>query len=366
MDKKRGTELRTTGEDAFFVASNSARGFQSYYDECFNNRGIGRVFVIKGGPGTGKSRFMREVSDCAERHGWKRRMIYCSSDANSLDGVILFKEARSIALLDGTAPHVFEPKSPGVREDLINLGDFWNGDLLRSRKTEIEEFHRAKLLGYRMAYRCLTAYGEIYKNRAEKLMPYVRQKAMSDYAQRLMQPIDDGSSFEAQTALMESVGMSGRVRFDTYAARAQQLYLIADCRGIGEYLMRELYRLAMEKRLRVRVSRDPVLPDVIDGLFLTESGVAFVVGDEDTCRYPHRLISMRRFLKVSELQGIRKSINFDGRLMDAILGEALEQMQQVRRAHFELEQIYSAAMDFEAKENFTKNFCIRLFDLQNL
>ena len=366
MDKKSASELRATGEDAYFVASNSARGFQSYYDECFNNREIGRVFVIKGGPGTGKSRFMREVSDCAVQHGWQRRMIYCSSDANSLDGVILCKGARSIALLDGTAPHVFEPKIPGVREDLVNLGEFWNGDRLQSRGSEIEECHRAKLMGYRMTYRYLSAYGAIYENRAEKLAPYVRWKPLSDYAKRLMDSIDDGISFESQTALMESVGMSGRVRFDTYAARARQLYLIADCRGIGGYLLRELYRLAMEKRLRVRVSRDPILPDVIDGLFLTESGVAFVVGDEETCRYPHHLISMRRFLRVSEMQSIRKSVNFDRQLMDAMLGEALEQMQQVRRAHFELEQIYSEAMDFEAKENFTKKFCIRLFDLQNL
>ena len=365
MQKKKSEELRATGEDACFVASNSARGFQSYYDECFNHKEIERVFVIKGGPGTGKSRFMREVSDCAVAHGWKRRMIYCSSDADSLDGVILCKGERSIALLDGTAPHVFEPKSPGVREELINLGDFWNGELLRCRREEIEECNRAKLSGYRMAYRYLTAYGEIYNNRAEKLMPYVRWKALSDYARRLMHPFSDESFFREEISLMGSVGMNGRVRFDTYAAHAKQLYWIADCRGIGAHLMQELYRLAMEKRIWIRVSRDPILPDVIDGLFLMKSGVAFVVGREEACGYPHHLISMRRFLKVSDLRDVRKSVNFDQRMMDAMLGETLEQMQAVRRAHFELEQIYSLAMDFGAKEIFTKNFCNRLFDLQN-
>ena len=365
MQKRKAAELRTTGEDAFFAASNSAHGFQSYYDECFNHEEIDRVFVIKGGPGTGKSRFMREVSDSAVERGFTRRMIYCSSDADSLDGVILSNGKRSIALLDGTAPHVYEPKSPGVREELINLGDFWDSERLKAQRTTIEQCQRAKHLGYRMTYRYLSAYGEIYKNRAEKLLPHVRRKAISEYARRLMQPIEAEPAFEAQTELMGSVGMSGRVRFDTYSVQAKRLYLLEDYRGIGALFMEELYRLAEEKRLRVRVSRDPILPDVIDGLFFMESGVVFVVDEEENCPYPHNSISMRRFVKTTELRSVRKSLNFDQRMLNAMLGEALAQMQEVRRAHFELEQIYSSAMNFEAKEIFTKNFCNRLFDLQN-
>ena len=365
MQKKKSAELRSLGEDAFFVASNSAQGFCSYYGDCFDDERIKRVFVIKGGPGTGKSRFMREVSDCAVSHGWQRNMIYCSSDADSLDGVILHRGENSIALLDGTAPHLYEPKSPGVREELINLGDFWDGEQLRERTAEIGRLQREKTVSYRMAYRYLSAFGEVYRSRREKLLPYVRMKAISDCAKRLMQSIPDEASFEARTALIGSVGMGGEIRLDTFSAQAKRLYLIRDCRGIGEYLMADLYRLSMEKQLRVRVSRDPILPDVIDGLFLMGSGVAFVIGSEETCLYPHHEISMRRFLRVSEMRDVRKSVNFDQGMLDALLGETLEQMQSVRRAHFALEQIYSSAMNFEEKEKFTKKFCNRLFDLQN-
>lgn len=365
MQKKKAARPRSLGEDAYFAASNSARGFCSYYSDCFDDETIQQVFVIKGGPGTGKSRFMREVSDYAAERGWQRRMIYCSSDADSLDGVILRRGERSVALLDGTAPHVYEPKSPGVREELINLGEFWNGARLREQGEEIRRHHQAKLLGYRMAYRYLSAYGEVYQNRREKILPYVRLKAISDYAKKLLQPISDETVFESRTALIGSVGMGGEVRFDTYASQAKRLYLIEDCRGIGAYLMSELYRRASEKRLRVRVSRDPVLPDVIDGLFFERSGVAFVVGAWDDCPYPYHRIAMRRFLRVSEMRSIRKSVNFDQRMLDALLGETLEQMQTVRNAHFELERIYSSAMDFAEKEKFTKKFCNQLFDLQN-
>ena len=362
---KNDTELRAMGEDAFFVASNSAKGFHSYYGECFDDAKIGSVFVIKGGPGTGKSRFMRDVSDYAKARGWENRMIYCSSDADSLDGVILQKGELAIALLDGTAPHVYEPKSPGVREELINLGCFWDGEQLRKREKEIRQCQEQKAQGYRMAYRYLSAYGAVYGNNREIITPYLRKKAIADYAKKLMSQISDGEVFESRTALLSSVGMSGVVRFDTYAAKAKMLYIIEDCRETAGDLMAELYCLSSEKRLRVNVSRNPILPDVIDGLYFPDSEVAFVTDDWRSCPYPYRRISMRRFLKVSDMRSVKEVLNFNQRMLRALLNETVEQMNSVREAHFALESIYSSAMNFSEKEIFTKKFCNRLFDLQN-
>jgi MoxR-like ATPase len=60
--------LKKNGEDAYFAASNSKHGFYSYYESCFDDARVGRVFAIKGGPGTGKNRFMRDVAEAAWRH----------------------------------------------------------------------------------------------------------------------------------------------------------------------------------------------------------------------------------------------------------------------------------------------------------
>lgn len=358
-------QIRATGEAACFAASNSCHGFHSYYSDCFDDPSIGRVFVIKGGPGTGKSRFMRDVSQYAEESGWHAQMIYCSSDADSLDGVILRRDGKSMAFLDGTAPHVYEPRSPGVREELINLGAFWDASRLRQRGEEIRRLHESKMMGYRMAYRYLSAYGSVYQNRREKVLPFVRQNALSEYAKKLMQHVPNGERFESHTTLMRSVGMGGVVRFDTFVSEAERLYLIEDHKGSSEYLMGKLYRLASEKQLRVQVSRDPILPEIIDGLFCVDSGTAFVVWNGELPEHPHHRISMRRFLKNAELRSIRETVNFDTRMLEALLDETMAQMQNVRQAHFELENIYASAMDFSEKEIYTKNFCIRLFDLQN-
>ena len=131
-------ELRKTGEDAYFAASNSEKGFFSYYRECLDAAHIQRVFAIKGGPGTGKSHFMRTVADRGRACGWHVEYVYCSSDADSLDGIILSKGDTAIALLDATAPHVYEPSRPGVREELIDLGAFWDRSQLLERVERIE------------------------------------------------------------------------------------------------------------------------------------------------------------------------------------------------------------------------------------
>ena len=92
--------------DGYFASSNSGEGFKNYYHEVFG--AAERIYVIKGGPGTGKSRFMRDTAEYAKSRGWECEHYYCSSDPASLDGLILTRGERRIAVIDGTPPHAWE------------------------------------------------------------------------------------------------------------------------------------------------------------------------------------------------------------------------------------------------------------------
>ena len=356
--------MRSTNEDAYFAASNSKVGFYSYYGECFDTPDIRHLYAIKGGPGTGKSRFLREVSQYAVDLGWQCEYVYCSSDPDSLDGIILSQKEERIALLDATAPHVYEPLHPGVREDIINLGEFWNVDVLSESAEEIERLSLAKGAAYRKAYRYLSGMGEMEEIKASTVAPYVRKAALSRYAKKMTQGIEQGKGFSARPALMRSVGMRGTVGFDTYFAQAESILLVEDCRGAAQYLMAEIFRIASEKRASVRVSHDPVLPDRIDGIFFCDSKIVFAGADEAQISYPHRRISMRRFVDTAGFGAVRWDYNYAHRMSGALLDGAVEALAEARRIHFALEEIYMSAMDFEAKEEFTKSFCSSLFGLQ--
>ena len=355
--------IKNTGQNAYFAASNSTVGFVSYYEEIFRASRIGHIWAVKGGPGTGKSRFLQDVAECATQKGWGCEYIYCSSDPNSLDAIILTRAGEEgIALLDATAPHLFEPICPGAWEDIVNLGEFWNSDALTARRTEIEQLNREKKDAYRRAYRYLSGFGDLRANRDALAAPFINRKKISALAEKLLKDLPNGEFYAVQPALIHSVGMRGEVGFDTYFYEAEEIYLIADCHGAAQYLMLELGKLATEKRLSVRISHDPVEAEKIDGLFLCESGIAFVVCPEEECDYPHRLISMRRFVDTASMKHVRRELRAVDRISRAMRGEALDALEKVREVHFRLEDIYSAAMNFEAKEAFTKSFCKKLFE----
>lgn len=354
--------IKSTGENAYFAASNSTTGFISYYEDVFRASRIGHVWAIKGGPGTGKSRFLRDVSNVGIERGWQCEYIYCSSDPDSLDAIVLTKEGREgIALLDATAPHLFEPLIPGAREDIVNLGQFWNSEALAARRAEIEQLGREKGEAYRRAYRYLNGFGDMRANRDVLVAPYIHKAKIALLAQKLMRELPNGETYLAQPALIHSVGMRGEVGLDTYFYEAEEIYLVADCHGAAQYLMMELGKIATQKRLAVRVSHDPVDADKIDGFFFTQSGIAVVVCPEEECDYPHHHISMRRFVDTASMRSVRQELRSIDRISRALRAEALDALEKVRQVHFCLEDIYSTAMDFSAKEAFTKAFCQKLF-----
>jgi len=357
--------MRSTNEDAYFAASNSSLGFYSYYGECFDAPDIGHLYAIKGGPGTGKSRFMREVAQCAESCGWKCEYIYCSSDPDSLDGIILSRGGQRIGLMDATAPHVYEPSRPGVREDMINLGDFWSIELLTKRAEEIEALSRAKGAAYRKAYRYLAAMGDMEEIKTATVAPYLRRSALCRYVGKLTKDVERGNGFSSRPALMHSVGMRGRVSLDTYFAMAKEIFLVEDCRGAAQYLMAEVLRIASEKQTPVRISRDPIFPERVDAVFFCKEGLLFACDSGEPIAYPHRRISTRRFVDTAGFGAVRSAYNYANRMSEALLEGAVEALAEARQSHFALEEIYMGAMDFDAKEKFTKSFCSALFGLQN-
>ncbi|MTI67521.1 MAG: ATPase [Firmicutes bacterium] len=82
---------------------NTSKGFYSYYDYIIE-KDANRIFVIKGGPGVGKSSMMKKIGQEMLDKGYDVEYHHCSSDNNSLDGLVIQK--LNVAFLDGTAPHV--------------------------------------------------------------------------------------------------------------------------------------------------------------------------------------------------------------------------------------------------------------------
>ncbi len=361
------TKYRESKEQAYFAASNSRNGFHSYYEQCFRHK-VDRLLYIKGGPGTGKSTLMRRVARYGEVRGYRAEYYYCSSDADSLDAVLLYGKQGSVGLLDATAPHAMEPTLPGVAEEWIDLGQFWNADALAVRQEDVMRLNKEKSDGYRAAYRYLAGAGEVSDVLWDAVAPCVDMTKLSRTVARLLKGTTkrEGRG-NVSIGLCDSVGMKGRIRLDTYLRQAARVCLIEDYLDTAYLLTRELGQRAMEQGIDVRVSYHPILPDRIDALMLEDSKTVFLVCETEKIEVlrgvaPHgRVVSMRRLVEPTVMRGKRESIRQTYRLREALIGGAQDELKKVSRAHFELESIYSAAMDFEAKERYTGALCERLF-----
>jgi len=356
-NEPRSNEPRSN-ERRYFAASNSCRGFVSYYPICFGlENGVEKLYIIKGGPGTGKSRFMRDVAEYASARGADVIYYYCSSDPASLDGIILTTRDRRVALVDGTPPHVCEPTIPGVQEELVNLGAFWNTDQLDQNARAIRRLCQEKSAAYARAYRYLAACGEMQAVADERMSVCVMQDKIGALAERLLRDQPTGERAVEIPALRRAMGMTGESRFDTFEQEAKRVVLLSDYYGIASRLTAALRERSRARRLRVLVSHDPICPEKIDGLFYPDTGLCIIVNEGEPTEEPARVISMRLYVDANALRAARADVRETLRLADQLKAGAIKSLLRAADSHFALEKIYSAAMDFSAKEAYTALFC---------
>ncbi len=147
---------------AYFASANSYGGFKSNFNTVFNSNEFSKIYVIKAGPGTGKSTLMKTILRKFENEKINSTEILCSSDPHSLDGIILENDTAKIAILDGTAPHTFDPLYPGACEEIVDLGSGLNQKNLRMEKLKISELTKAKKSAYSKAYSYLNTAERVY------------------------------------------------------------------------------------------------------------------------------------------------------------------------------------------------------------
>ena len=351
----------------YFAASHSAGGFKNYYPEVFSRADF--VYIIKGGPGTGKSSLMKRVAKACEGRGEECEYYYCSSDPSSLDGILIRGKNGVIGMLDGTAPHVSEPKFPGACEQIINLGECWDISLLHKQKNEIIALCERKSAEYKNAYTYLRSVGNLRAVSEGFLAEAIELDKLRGAVGRLVRELPHGE-LEYSPAILDSVSMGGRVRLDTFEKNAKKLYIISDFHGIGKLFLTELFAALRGRGVSARVSFDPICPERVDGIFLENERVAFVslrdaqerYGDADRSQEEREIIfiNSKRFVDTEKLRDVRGELRYTDRLAESSLDGALHSLSKAKIYHFLLEDIYGKAMDWPKFEKMCAELCDRI------
>lgn len=349
----------------YFAASNSSEGFKSYYGDVFG--GAERLYVIKGGPGTGKSSLMKRVVAEAEREGYAVEYYYCSSDPTSLDGILVSTDNGVIGMVDGTAPHVWEPTHAGAKDEIINLGEFWNSRALREQKNEIFALSNKKSAAFKRAYSYLRSCGNLRAVTDSLLRKATDFDKLQSAAERLARSLNlDDGAFEASPALISAVSMQGRVRLDTIEQNSDKIWRIGEFYGVGQWFLDALIGSLHKYKCKARISYDCIEPRYCDGVLLEKEQIGFVLGKgndntDGKTDGDDRFVNPKRFVRTERVREIRGELRYASRLYSDCLDGALHALGEAKVYHFLLEDIYRHTMDFSALTDYSRHLIAKIF-----
>lgn len=319
----------------FFAGANSVSGFVSIFDEVFSS--VERLFILKGSSGCGKSTLMKRIANCARERGYSCDIIRCSADHNSLDGVII-KEL-SVAVADGTSPHLLDVKYPCVRENIINLGQFWDERRLLSKKNEIISLTDEKSSCYKGAYKSLSLCGQLEKLKNRVLYEFIDYERLD----KLIFSLIKRKSGEGRVKRIFSSSFSadGVITLNSFESVSDLVQIFGECSRI---FMNRLWQVLRELSIDCNISMNPIyqIPDavLIDDMLITDLENPPILSFARLKR-----INCVRFCKPTESALKLKALN---RLQEEFLRDARESLKKAREAHNSLESIFIPCMDFKA------------------
>ena len=360
--------MTVSSDIQYFLGANAPGGFFSLYDQLLPPEQAQVIYILKGGPGCGKSTLMRRIGGWAGEAGLETECILCSGDPDSLDAVIL--PGLGAAIVDGTAPHVVEPKYPGAVERYVNMGDCYDGEALRPLKGEIMDCMRGYKGCYQRAYRCLDAAAEIMEDQRSALCTELLSQKLAKRAAGILsrEPPRRASARPGQVKqrFLGAVTHQGTVcLYGTAQAQCDKIYILSDSCGLAHELLLPLLTGAVERGFDVVACPDPMAPDRLAHLLIPQLELAFLTALPG-CSFPekpYRCIRLEAAADEELLRRNRPRLRFAKKVSAALVEEAVSSLSQAKAMHDDLEGIYNPHVNFALVEEFAQKLWRELQDL---
>lgn len=337
----------------YYAGGNTGRGFYNLFDS--NLKGLDRLYILKGGPGTGKSSLMKRLAAEWGEKGYSVELIHCSSDNDSVDGVII--PSLNVGVVDGTAPHVIEPVAPGAIEEYINLGRAWNSDYLIQHKEEIVDIQKRISGKFQSAY---DSFSEGLREHDDLEEIYIKEMNFEKANQLTLELVD--KIFSDQTGNKKAIvrdrflgAATPKGAVDFIANLTEGLtkrYFVKGRAGTGKStLLKKVAAVSEERGFDTEIYHCGFDPHSLDMVIIRELGVAIFDSTD-----PHEYFPDREGDEIVDLYLAAVTPGTDEKYAIEInevhkrykdkMKEGTAYLAQAKALHDELEKFYMEAMDY--------------------
>jgi len=333
-----------------FPGSNTANGFFTYYDNILGPNAT-RLYILKGGPGGGKSSFMKKIANTMLENGYDLEYHQCTSDNNSLDGIIITK--LGIAIVDGTAPHVLDPKIPGAFDEIINLGEFWDKKALVDSKEIIKAITSRNSKAYKRVYKYLASAKLIRDN-----MEFIYSDALDmgklnifleGYKNELFSHLAYNLAIGGTRHLFDMAYTAGGIvdYIETIVDTMDNIiYLNCDSVDLITIFLREVGVEANKKGLYVEMYHEPLVETNINTILIPTLNLALTSNKKYNNR-DIKIMDLNQFMDLTIINNNKQNLKEDREIFDLLIEKGIKSLLDAKEEHDNIEKFYVSNMNFD-------------------
>ncbi len=353
--------------EAYFLGSSAKNGFFSCFSQLAPKIEGQYTYIIKGGPGTGKSSLMRRIAEEMEKKDIECERILCSSDPASLDGII-FPSLR-VSICDGTSPHTLDPDYPGATGEIINLGDCWDKQKLIEKREEIISLTDKNKACHQRSRRFIESAFSIFAEGEKISRDCLDENRLMRYASRVSSrhfKKPRGKIGMEKTRLLDAVTPKGYYFLsETAESLCNEKIVFEDDFGYAaSKLIGEIRSYALASGFSVISSPCINREKAIRHIIIKELSLGFFTADK-LCSLniiPTKTVNLRRFYSLTEISAHKPRLTFAKKAANELMNEAVCSLKIAKEIHDELEKCYVDAMNFEKIGEISENLTERIWE----
>ncbi|MGL4875435.1 MAG: PRK06851 family protein [Clostridium sp.] len=335
-----------------FLGGNTSEGFYSFFDYIISQEDAAKIYCLKGGPGTGKSSLMKKIAFYFSTKGYNIEQFHCSSDDQSLDGVLI-KEL-NVALLDGTAPHTIDPKTPGAIDSIVDLATCLDFEKIAPYKQEILSLTTRISSCFKRAYKYLNAasiiykdWGELNNNTLDKNLLFKFNVSLKDmiFPNCRISPLGKerhlfSTAFSPNGVVSYTSGLSENL---------ESIYILKGEPGFSkDEILKELGATAIGYGYNIEYYHNPILPNKVSHLIIPELSTGiFSEGEISKLNIQGTTFNLSNMCDKDKLLSLKEDIDFNKEEFEILLNKALSLITEAKLTHDKLEKFYVENMDFD-------------------